>query len=58
MANFKSVVLFLKIISLLYKETPVITKLTLPFVNAYQHAKKSAHFINSLSLDTADFRVP
>ena len=36
------------------------SKLTLAFLNVYQHAKKSAHFINSLSLsrDTADFRVP
>ena len=37
---------------------PVITKLTLTFLNLYQHAKKSVHFINSLSWDTADFRVP
>ena len=36
---------------------PVITTLTLVFLTLYQHAKKSAHFINSLSWDTADFRV-
>ena len=36
---------------------PIITKLPLAFLNLYQHAKKSAHFINSLSWDTADFRV-
>ena len=35
---------------------PIITKLTLAFLNLYRNAKKSAHFINSLS--TADFRVP
>ena len=28
---------------------PTITKLILAFLNVYQHAKKSAHFINSLS---------
>ena len=37
---------------------PIITKLTLAFLTLYQDAKKSAHFINSLSQDTADFRVP
>ena len=39
---------------------PIITKLTLAlaFLTLYQHAKKSAYFINSLSWDTADFRVP
>ena len=37
---------------------PVIIKLSLPFLNLCQHAKKSAHFINSLSWDTADSRVP
>ena len=36
----------------------IITKLTLAFLNLYQHAKKSVHFINSLSRDTSDFRVP
>ena len=35
---------------------PIITKLTLAFLNLYQYAKKSVHFINSLSSDTADFR--
>ena len=28
---------------------PIITKLTLAFLNLYQHVKKSVHFINSLS---------
>ena len=37
---------------------PIITKLTLAFLTLHQNAKKSAHFINSLSWDTADFRVP
>ena len=37
---------------------PIIIKLTLAFLNLYQHAQKSAHFINSLSWDIADFRVP
>ena len=36
---------------------PIIIKLTF-FLNLYQNAKKSAHFINSFSWDTADFRVP
>ena len=36
---------------------PIITKLTLAFLTLYQHAKKSTHFINSLSWDRADFRV-
>ena len=37
---------------------PIITKLTLAFLNVYQHVKKSAHFINPHSWDTAYFRVP
>ena len=37
---------------------PIITKLTLAFLNLYQRAKKSVHFINSLSWDISDFRVP
>ena len=38
---------------------PIITKLTLAFLNLYQHAKKLVHLINSLSCgDTADFRFP
>ena len=37
---------------------PIITKLTLAFLNLYQHAKKSAHFSNPLSWDAADLRVP
>ena len=37
---------------------PIIIKLTLPFLNLYQHAKKLAHFINLLSWDIADFRAP
>ena len=36
----------------------IIIKLTLAFLNLYQHATKSAHFINSFSWDTADFKVP
>ena len=37
---------------------PITTKLTLAFLTLYQHAKKSTHFINSLSWNTADIRVP
>ena len=37
---------------------PIITKLALAFLNLYQHAKKSVHFINSISWDKADFTVP
>ena len=37
---------------------PIITKLTLAFLTLHQHAKKSAHFINPPTWDTADFRVP
>ena len=37
---------------------PLITKLTLAFLNLYQNAKESANFINSLSWDTADSIVP
>ena len=33
----------------------MITKLPLAFLTLYQHAKKSAHFIYSLSWDTAEF---
>ena len=47
----------LKILPIFDHAHPIITKLTLAFLNLYQHAKKSAHFINSLSWDTADFRV-
>ena len=48
----------LKVLPIFDHTHPIITKLTLGFVNVYQHAKKSAHFINSLSWDTADFRAP
>ena len=34
----------------------LIIKLTLAFLNLYQHAKKSAHFINSLFWDIADLK--
>ena len=37
---------------------PIIIKLTLSFLNLYQHAKKWAHFINSLSWDISDFWNP
>ena len=47
----------LKVLPIFDHAHPIIIKLTLAFLNLYQHAKKSAHFINSLSWDAADFRV-
>ena len=47
----------LKVLPIFDHAHPIIIKLTLAFLNFYQHAKKSVHFINSLSFDTADFRV-
>ena len=48
----------LKVLPIFDHAHPIIITLTLVFLNLYQHVKKSAHFINSLSWDTADFRVP
>ena len=48
----------LKVLPIFDLAHPIITKLTLAFLNVYQHAKKLARFINSLSWDTEDFRVP
>ena len=47
-----------KVLPIFDHADPIIIKLTLAFLNLYQHAQKSAHFINSLSWDIADFRVP
>ena len=47
----------LKVLPIFDHAHPIIIKLTLAFLNFYQHTKKSAHFINPLSWDTADFRV-
>ena len=49
----------LKVLPIFNHAHPIITKLTLAFLNLYQQAKKSVHFISSLSWNTADFfRVP
>ena len=48
----------LKVLPIFDYAHPVIFKLTLAFLLLYQHAKKLARFINSLSWDTAEFRVP
>ena len=48
----------LKVSPIFHHAHLIIIKLTLASLKLYQHAKKSAHFINSLSWDTADFRVP
>ena len=47
----------LKVLPIFDHAHPIIIKLTLAFLNLYQHAKKSAHFINSFYWDTTDFRV-
>ena len=47
----------LKVLPIFDHAHPIIIKLTLAFLNLYQNAQKSAHFINSLSWDIADFRV-
>ena len=48
---------YLNVLPIFDHSHPTIIKLTLALLNLYQHAKKSAHFINSLSWDTADFIV-
>ena len=47
----------LKVLPIFDHAHPIVIKLTLAFLNLYQNAQKSAHFINSLSWDIADFRV-
>ena len=46
-----------KFLSIFDHAHPIIIKLTLAFLNFHQNAIKSAHFINSLSWDTADFMI-
>ena len=48
----------LKLLPIFDYAHPIITKLTLAFLNLYQQSKKWVHFINSLSWDTVDFIVP
>ena len=42
----------LKVLPIFDHAHPLIIKLTLAFLNFYQHAKTSAHFINLLSWET------